>query len=146
MPSGTSPYVDTSNSGNTPGGSSSSQYASSPSSHQIAQTLASNTPPDKPNGQVGIDLRNPDTLLKVFRDHISDQFPFVIVPQAAKAFELIHEKPFLFKSIAMVASAQDVKAQARIAEEIVDYVSLHLLIRGEKTLDMLQGLLIFIAW
>jgi hypothetical protein len=123
---------------------SSSQYSNSPSSHGVAQAPTPSALVEKPIR--GIDIRDPDSLLTLYRNNIANQFPFVIVPPETKAFELIHDKPFLFKNIAMVASAQDVKAQTRMAEEIIEYISLHLIIRAEKTFDLLQGLLIFIAW
>jgi hypothetical protein len=122
----------------------SSQYASTPQSHHSASTPGTTFS----GSQVtrGIDIHDPEALLKFYREMIADAFPFVVVPQGITAYSLSRDKPFLFKAIVMVASAQDVKAQAAMAEEIVEYLSLHVLLRCEKSLDLLQGLLVFAAW
>jgi len=77
---------------------------------------------------------------------MSDQFPFVIIPAGTTADKLRQEKPFLYMTILMVASYEDNKIQIMMAKEIWEYLCMHMIIQAEKSLDLLQGLLILIAW
>lgn len=124
--------------------SSTSQYAGTPQSYPsapLSSSTSSTSSVVRP-----LDLHDPDALLRFYQEHVADSFPFIVIPPETTAYYLLREKPLLFKTIVMVASAQDSKAQEIVAEEIVEYLSLHLIMRSENTLDMLQGLLIFIAW
>lgn len=123
--------------------SASSQHTTTPQTHQSASTPSTASAKERPQG---IDIRDPETILNFYRNNIADKFPFVVITPSTTAYALSRDKPLLFKAIVMVASAQDVKAQAAMAEEIVEYLSLHLLLRSEKSLDMLQGLLVFMGW
>lgn len=122
----------------------SSHHATTPSSYHYGQTP--DTTPSSDQQIKGINVRDPESLLQMFRERMAEQFPFVIIPPEVKAYDLSHDNPFLLKTILMAASIQDVKAQSTIAEDVMQYLSLHLLHRSEKSLDMLQGLLVFMAW
>ena len=98
---------------------------------------------DTPNIQENI---FPDTLLYIFRHNMVSQFPFVVIPEGISAAELSQTKPFLFKTVIMVASYHDKSGQARMAKEIFQYLSAHMIIANEKSLDLLQGLLVLTAW
>ena len=91
-------------------------------------------------------LRDPEALLGLFRRNMADQFPFVVIPASTTATGLETEKPFLLKVILMVASVQDSAFQTVMSKEIVEYLGTHLLVGAEKSLDLLQGLLVFCAW
>lgn len=87
-----------------------------------------------------------DALLLLYRTNMSPQFPFVIIPDHMSAIRLAQDKPFLYKTVLMVASYHDKSVQTLMANEIFEYLSAHMIIRNEKTLDLLQGLLVLIAW
>jgi hypothetical protein len=87
-----------------------------------------------------------DTLLAIFRDHMADQFPFVIIPKSVTAATLMEKKPFLSMVIVMVAFKKDEEVQLATAKNIVDYLCQYMIVGGEKSLDLLQGLIIFVAW
>ncbi|MCJ1389948.1 hypothetical protein MMC18_002806 [Xylographa bjoerkii] len=89
---------------------------------------------------------DPDRLLTSFRSNIAGQFPFVVIPVTLNAFELGQDKPFLLKVILMVAAFHDEHVQTTRVNEIMEHLSLHVLMRSEKSLDLLQGLLVLIAW
>lgn len=101
-------------------------------------------PSDK--AQPGVFSDDPDALLALYRDEMAPQFPFVIVPQSLSASELHVKKPFLLKVMVTVASLHDVAAQTAMCKEIVTELSKKMLIDAKMSLDMLQGLLVFIAW
>ena len=89
---------------------------------------------------------DPDVLLAFFRDEMSGQFPFVIIPSSTTAAEFRRTKPFLFKAVIAVAYVHDFAGQGEMCQGLVDYLSTNLLLEGEMSLDLFQGLLVFIAW
>jgi hypothetical protein len=88
----------------------------------------------------------PDALLYIFRNNMASQFPFVIVPDRVSAIELAQTKPFLYKAVLMVASYHDKTGQRKMTKDIFEYLSSHMIIANEKSLDLLQGLLVLMAW
>ena len=112
--------------------------SASPSLHEQSQL---STPESK-----SVASHDQEDLLSLFRDKIADQFPFVIVPADTTANDLSLDNPFLLKVICMVAFLHDTEAQTVMAKEIMEYLSIHLILEAEKSLDLLQGLLIFVAW
>ncbi|KAF4761865.1 hypothetical protein HAV15_006682 [Penicillium sp. str.  len=72
-------------------------------------------------------------------------FPFLVIPPHVTAEELRREKPFLYLNISMVA-CQNPPRQREIVDAVQEYVAEHIVIRGEHSLDLLQGLLLNVAW
>ena len=77
---------------------------------------------------------------------MAELFPFVVIPDSVTLEELAQNKPFLLQVILTIASVVDSVRQARMAQDVIEYLSEHMPIRAEKSLDLLQGLLIYIAW
>ena len=75
-----------------------------------------------------------------------EHFPFVVVPPSMSVQGLRQEKPLLFLAISMATSFHDSLRQQSLGREVVESLSKRLLLQGEKSLDLLQGLLVFIAW
>ena len=90
--------------------------------------------------------READKLVDIYRNDLMMQSPFVAVPTDLSAQELKQTKPFLFHSILMAASYKNVARQKLLEGEIVKYLSENLLLKGERNFDLLQGLLVYIAW
>lgn len=85
-------------------------------------------------------------MLDIFRDELTQHFPFVVVPPAANAGEMKRKKPFLFLAIMMMACRHDVPRQGEVAKAIREIISQRILMKNEHTLDMLQGMLLYLAW
>ena len=85
-------------------------------------------------------------LLDVFQTHMARHFPFVVVPQGTTVRRLRDEKPFLLKAIMTAASFKDMSRQAELARDTMRHLTEHMLFRNEKSFDLLQGLLVYIAW
>ncbi|KAF8246624.1 hypothetical protein K440DRAFT_661906 [Wilcoxina mikolae CBS 423.85] len=85
-------------------------------------------------------------VLNLYRSQMAAHCPFVIVPLQTTAHQLRHEKPFLFMSVITAASYENLALQRALGEEIMKYLSVHLLLRGEKSLELLQGLLVYLFW
>lgn len=71
---------------------------------------------------------------------------FVMIPPSVTARELRAKKPFLLDVISLVSSRQVVVSQKDANDKVLAYLSEHLLLCGEKSMDLLQGLLVYLAW
>ena len=85
-------------------------------------------------------------LLSRFRALFVLHFPFVVIPAAKSAQELQREKPYLYRSIMMVAAYDQPVRQGAMGKQILLGFSTSLLLRAEKSLDLLQALLVYTAW
>ncbi|KAJ5971680.1 uncharacterized protein N7479_001598 [Penicillium vulpinum] len=102
-----------------------------------SSTFEENTAaPDEIEGQV---------LMEIFLKKMFPLFPFLVIPPHVTAEELRREKPFLYLNISMVA-CQNAPRQREIADAVQAYVAEHIVMRGEHSLDLLQGLMVNVAW
>jgi hypothetical protein len=105
-------------------------------------------PPVRANPQArnNVQLKEGDDLLSIFREQFSPRFPFIIIPPNLSSSELQAQKPWLHKAITVVASQGNRTRQLELAKEIASEVALAMLLRSERSLDMLESLIIFNAW
>lgn len=73
-------------------------------------------------------------------------FPFVVVPANMTVGELKSSKPFLFLVIMTIACRHDASRQSMLATTVREFISQKMIIQGEQSLDLLQGLLVYLAW
>ncbi|KHN95987.1 uncharacterized protein MAM_06092 [Metarhizium album ARSEF 1941] len=87
-----------------------------------------------------------DVLLEIYRTQMQPVFPFVIIPPSVSASDLRSSRPFLMSAVRMVTSFRSLRSMraqmCRLMSHIADYV----LIRSARTLELLQGVMIMIAW
>jgi hypothetical protein len=73
-------------------------------------------------------------------------FSFVVLHSATSIDLLRRKRPFLLLSI-LTFSAQDYPSlQRKLEEELKVTLATKAIIRGEKSLDLLQGLLVYLNW
>lgn len=72
--------------------------------------------------------------------------PFVVIPDILDAWELAHTKPFLMQVIATIAYFHDLPKQQAMVKDLMRQISEKLIMRNEKSLEVLQGILILVAW
>ena len=77
---------------------------------------------------------------------MTPHFPFVVIPPGTTAGQLHQQKPFLYSAIMMSVAFRSVSKQMAMAKDIMTDLSVRLLQRGEKSMDLLQGLLVYSAW
>lgn len=87
-----------------------------------------------------------DALLHVFKTELATVFPFVIVPDDVTALELTKTRPFLMSSIRMVASYRSLRSMRAQMFHLISHVSDYMLIRSERSLDLLLGLIVIVGW
>lgn len=84
--------------------------------------------------------------LNHFRTFFVPRFPFVTIPVDTASEELRQKKPYLYRTIMMVAANDRPVQQLEIGNEIVLDFSTILLLKAEKSLDLLQAMLVYNAW
>lgn len=73
-------------------------------------------------------------------------FPFVWITEHTSARELLETKPCLFRAVMLAAAPLPIPRMTRMKRNVIAFLSQHLLVEEERSLDLLQGLLILIAW
>lgn len=86
-----------------------------------------------------------DTLLGEFR-HMSESFPFVIVPLDMTAGRLHAEKPMLFLAIITVASWRDHVRQMSLDSIYRKELAHRTIIAPKRTLGLVQSVLVYLSW
>ncbi|KAH9909551.1 hypothetical protein F4778DRAFT_775468 [Xylariomycetidae sp. FL2044] len=84
-------------------------------------------------------------LLELYKSSMTLHFPFVVVPPHTTAEALRREKPFLFLSILAVTSFSNVRLQRKLCHVVMDRVTMRLFSGEKLSLDLLQGILVYIA-
>ncbi|KAL1966514.1 hypothetical protein VTN77DRAFT_4436 [Rasamsonia byssochlamydoides] len=87
-----------------------------------------------------------DTYLSIFKTSMARHFPFVVIDDHHSAEELRLTKPFLLEVVLVAACYKGSGRQTVLGKEIIEHLSRRMLFEGEKSLDLLQGLLVYIAW
>lgn len=85
-------------------------------------------------------------LLNEFRKSFVLAFPFVVVSPTATVDSLRSQQPFLFLAI-MAVTANDIPTtQSLLAQKLKEQIAVRIIGRSHKSLEILQGLLIYVAW
>ena len=91
-------------------------------------------------------LESAQILLDRFRRRAAEQFPFVIVPPSTTFSLIRRDTPFLFLTIMATMTFDNPGLQRRLGEEVRTQNFRRLLLEYERSLELLQGLLIYAAW
>ncbi|KAF5965298.1 hypothetical protein FBULB1_12292 [Fusarium bulbicola] len=87
-----------------------------------------------------------EELLKFYRKELQALHPFVIIPDGVTAAKLKTTRPFLVSAIRMVTSYRSLKSMRAQMYHLMKYIADHMLIRSERSLDLLLGIIVIIAW
>lgn len=93
-----------------------------------------------------VPVESDETLLSIYKTQLSDSWPFVIIPAGTTSRQLQATRPFLMKVIRMVASVRHLRSVKGQSRAVMEHISHALLIRSERSLDLLQGILIFLGF
>ena len=86
-----------------------------------------------------------EEILGSFRPHTATYFPFIIIPESTTAQELRRYRPFLWLCVMSVAS-KSTREQKALAMEIKITMGRELFIEGKNNIDLLLGMMVFVAW
>ena len=84
-------------------------------------------------------------LLDKFRG-MASYFPFVRLSYAWTAASMAEDRPFLLLAAVAAASSQYCHLQDALIRQFKATLSQRVIMAGEKDLDLLQGLLVHLAW
>lgn len=73
-------------------------------------------------------------------------FPFVLVEPSLGLDILRRKRSFLLISILTFAADQNPALQSKLETELKDTLAKRVIVSGEKSLDLLQGLLVYLNW
>jgi hypothetical protein len=91
-------------------------------------------------------LSDASILFDRYKRLMAPAMPFVVIPEGTNAWELAEQKPFLMQVISTVACFHDLPRQQVMVKDLMRLISEKLFIRNEKSLEVLQGILVLIAW
>jgi hypothetical protein len=92
-----------------------------------------------------ISFEEAESCLQTYRSN-SPNFPFVLLHDRMTLDTLRREKPFLLLAVLAMASISNVQRQNKIEAELKESLSRRVIINGEKSLDLCQGLMVYLAW
>ncbi|RAK80149.1 Zn(II)2Cys6 transcription factor domain-containing protein [Aspergillus fijiensis CBS 313.89] len=107
----------------------------------LTQTSTSNT--DYKNLRVS--MKEADELLSHFQSK-KVYFPFVDVPDNISAASMAKTRPFLFLAILTISATRRPLLQRKLDERFRRVLSERIVLQGDKSLDYVQGLLVYLAW
>jgi hypothetical protein len=93
----------------------------------------------------GISIAAADGYLLRFRNMYT-YFPFVIVPEEATVLSMSHDRPFLCIAALAAAMSSEKILQKRLEQSFRIAILQKIMLDGERSLDLLQGLLVYLAW
>ncbi|KAL3476520.1 hypothetical protein BJX99DRAFT_270504 [Aspergillus californicus] len=108
--------------------------------------------PDTDNGHDDIvsrgflDVEMAERYLSDFKTKLTPHFPFVVIAPNVSANELHQTKPFLCLAILASASYENMRLQRALGQEFKKVVASRMIVGGEISFELLQGLLVFLAW
>ncbi|KAI6367493.1 hypothetical protein MCOR25_004910 [Pyricularia grisea] len=116
------------------------------SQHDASRTLP--RMPENIEVWPGFDLtwREATQVLNVYSTLYVPSFPFVPLPPRRSPEELYAATPFLFRTIMLVAAPQSASTQRAGEKWFRRNIAEYVVVLGEKRLEILQSLLLFIAW
>lgn len=87
-------------------------------------------------------------LVRIYVDHCMPLYPAVILPRITTALDLKTSKPVLFLAIIAAASlgGDDPDLSKFLNQEVLRLYADRIFIKGEKSLELVQGLLITVAF
>ncbi|KAI9166735.1 Transcription factor himD [Paramyrothecium foliicola] len=87
-----------------------------------------------------------EELMAFFDRGMAGLFPFVVIPKGVSEAELRTRRPFLWKAVMMSSSVWDGPRQVELGHKLLADISHSAIMEGQQSLDLLQGLMLLIAW
>ncbi|KAL4908563.1 hypothetical protein BDW74DRAFT_188498 [Aspergillus multicolor] len=92
----------------------------------------------------GLDAANED-ILSDFRSNRLPYLPFIYIPNGVPASEIRSEYPFLWRCLIML-HCKDLVKRGALHEELKATAAKALLVDCQRSLDLLLGLIVYLAW
>lgn len=86
------------------------------------------------------------SALCTYRERMIHHFPFVPIPGSATLQELSITYPITLHAVIVVSSGEDKQLQRTLERSFRDQVLRSVMIDGDRNIDLLQALIIYLAW
>jgi hypothetical protein len=93
-----------------------------------------------------LSLARAEQLVQRFKTYRIPNFPFVVIPEHVTAATLRHQAPSLFLAVVTVCLEDEGVLQSQLAEKFKEIVCNSLIMNNEKSLELLQALLVLLGW
>ena len=94
-----------------------------------------------------ISTQQAELFITEYRDQFAKYCPYVILPEAGTPLlSLRQESPMLLLAILATTSWKDRAQQALLNEAFLTALSSRLILHGDRDLDLLTGLLVYLNW
>lgn len=91
-------------------------------------------------------MQRADELLQRFKTYRIPNFPFVVIPKDIDAATLRSKTPVIFLSVMIVCLEDEFLLQTQLAERFKAAICDDLIMNNMKSLELLQGLLVYLGW
>ena len=92
-----------------------------------------------------LSLEDVDSYLGRFRE-MSSFFPFVTIPYDATAYSMLQDRPLVLHAALAAAASSEVHLQKALEKSFKEVMLRKLVLEAQKSLDLLQSILICMAW
>jgi hypothetical protein len=99
-----------------------------------------------PQPPFGLSWLQATQILRIFREEYIPQFPFITISGDRAAEALSKDNPFLFRAVMLVAAPLLESKAVKNKRNTLAYLGYRSLVEEDKTLDILQGMLVIVAW
>ncbi|KAK3940568.1 hypothetical protein QBC46DRAFT_458876 [Diplogelasinospora grovesii] len=97
--------------------------------------------------QPQFNLDSATALLTTFRDTMIAHFPCVVIPEEATVSSLAKDRPFVLLAVLAAASgSRTLQGHSLYNEEFRKILGLKFVAGGERSMELLQGLVVYVAW
>ncbi|KAJ6444924.1 fungal transcriptional regulatory protein [Purpureocillium lavendulum] len=86
------------------------------------------------------------TYLDIYQRELMPSFPFVVIPLSMDAHALYSQAPSLFWVTMAAVAPQPLAVQEELRQWLRQYMAEHMIVKQEKSLQLLQTLLVHLAW
>ena len=87
-----------------------------------------------------------EVLFTRYTKEMTPHLPAVVFPPSMTAATLRKTRPYLFLAIMAIASSEMAQLQRQLANEVTHLIAEKLVINGEKSVELVQALLITVIW
>jgi hypothetical protein len=92
-----------------------------------------------------VTLSEVELLIREFKRGLK-WFPFVVISNEMNAQQMSFEKPTLLLAVITVTSYGNINLQRKLESALLQQIANRAIINHQKSLDLIQGILIYLAW
>ncbi|OCT50483.1 hypothetical protein CLCR_07356 [Cladophialophora carrionii] len=93
-----------------------------------------------------IPLEECEVLLNDYRRMSANHFPYVMIPEACPVATLVGERPMLAQAVFVATTWRFPERQRALKEKFLQDFNHRYFVKSEKSLDLLQALIVYFAW